>query len=556
MHMEEISGVVALPDDALADALRRLPLQSLAVARCVCKAWRDIVDARALLIPHLLPRSVHGIFINYLDHWQPHLFLARPSTPSTIDGMLSFLPSEVDRCMSVLDHCNGLLLCNITGRSLRVCNPATRQWTRLPWRKEASHFDDSYAHLYPRRSAGAYLAFDPAVSPHYQVFLIPVVPEKPTPPDPFGYEEVERRALRWREELANPFCLDWFFESPEDTLLAPEEETAGDQEDLSADEEDKNDPTRLMEWPPSPWTLSVFSSKTGQWEERDFVRQGDPAGLVKHVRMCNSELSCWDGPRRRYSVYWKGALYVHCQGAFVARIPLSTTDKYKIIIVPANVKGGNPYLGRSKEGVCFGIVHNGELHVWILNESHGQMEWALKCRHDLFKQARYIRSFLRHGEQMDGPWRVEEGRNIGSDKTVESDTGDDCPPVEAAGSGDEESDNSQSDSDDDDVWDSDTSDFLSDEDLDVLEEEEDECRGYTFDILGFHPYEEVVFLANSFGAAAYHLNSSKIEYLGNLQPKSYRSPPRGRHESFVYTPCIIGVHHGDGPFGGLSKESA
>jgi hypothetical protein len=49
--------VGALPDGALADVFRGLPLRSLAVVRCVCKAWRDVVDARALLLPHL---HLHG----------------------------------------------------------------------------------------------------------------------------------------------------------------------------------------------------------------------------------------------------------------------------------------------------------------------------------------------------------------------------------------------------------------------------------------------------------------------------------------------------------------
>jgi hypothetical protein len=69
--------VAALPDDALAGVFRALPLRSLAVVRCVCKAWRDIVDGRALLLPNLLPRSVRGVFINYIDHHRPHHF-ARP----------------------------------------------------------------------------------------------------------------------------------------------------------------------------------------------------------------------------------------------------------------------------------------------------------------------------------------------------------------------------------------------------------------------------------------------------------------------------------------------
>ena len=84
--------VATLPDDA-----------DLAVAepgrgtvRCVFKAWRDIIDTRSLLLLHLVPRSVRGIFINYIDHERPHHF-SRPCSSSTIprvdDGTLSFLPN-------------------------------------------------------------------------------------------------------------------------------------------------------------------------------------------------------------------------------------------------------------------------------------------------------------------------------------------------------------------------------------------------------------------------------------------------------------------------------
>jgi hypothetical protein len=95
--METTEAIAALPDDALAGVLGVLPPRSLAVAQCVCKAWRDIINARALLRRHLLPHSVRGVFINYIDHDRPHLF-SRPSSSSStfpgIDGMLSFLPND------------------------------------------------------------------------------------------------------------------------------------------------------------------------------------------------------------------------------------------------------------------------------------------------------------------------------------------------------------------------------------------------------------------------------------------------------------------------------
>ncbi|CAD6343817.1 unnamed protein product [Miscanthus lutarioriparius] len=270
------TDVGALPDDALANVFRGLPLRSLAVVRCVCKAWRDVVDARALLLPHLhlLPRSVRGVFINYLDHDHPH-HLVRPCSPSTIprvDGTLSFLPNDHRRSVSVLDHCNGLLLCKTKWRSeLCVCNPATCRWTVLPRGADGHHY------------ASAYAAFDPAESPHYEVILVPAVPEAPSPPEDHRWpaEEVQRRALLWEKEKDAPFCLDWFFSLPEDGAAIGQWEFDQLQHDIN------DDPCRYMEWPPAAWKLCVFSSSTGQWEDRIFVREGTPAGMVQNFRRCD-----------------------------------------------------------------------------------------------------------------------------------------------------------------------------------------------------------------------------------------------------------------------------
>jgi hypothetical protein len=74
-----------LPDDVLAAILGRLLPRGLAAARCVCTAWRDLVDDRRLL---LRPHYVHGLFINYVDHNKPH-FLARPSASTASSGSSS-----------------------------------------------------------------------------------------------------------------------------------------------------------------------------------------------------------------------------------------------------------------------------------------------------------------------------------------------------------------------------------------------------------------------------------------------------------------------------------
>jgi hypothetical protein len=65
-------------------------------------------------------------------------------------------------------------------------------------------------------------------------------------------------------------------------------------------------------------------------------------------------------------------------------------------------------------------------------------------------------------------------------------------------------------------WNSDDDNVLSIEDMD-----EGHYAGST-DLLGFHPYKEIVFLdAGSWRAVAYHSNTSKFQDLGNIYPKDY-----------------------------------
>lgn len=70
------------------------------------------------------------------------------------------------------------------------------------------------------------------------------------------------------------------------------------------------------EWPPSPWILSFFSSTTGVWEEKSFIRQGEDAGTVADMQL-DRRLVEVDGGRK--AEYWRGALYVHCEPDFIMR---------------------------------------------------------------------------------------------------------------------------------------------------------------------------------------------------------------------------------------------
>ncbi|TVU43482.1 hypothetical protein EJB05_09957, partial [Eragrostis curvula] len=89
------------------------------------------------------------------------------------------------------------------------------------------------------------------------------------------------------------------------------------------------------------------------------------------------------------------------------------------------------------------------------------------------------------------------------------------------------------------------------------EDKDGERRYVNIGILGFHPYKEIVFLHRSWRRGlAYHLNSSKLEDLGNLRPKDdgsyadvresyileYARSRIGR--TFPYTPCLMGEFSG------------
>ncbi|CAN6322788.1 unnamed protein product [Urochloa humidicola] len=300
---------LALPEDALAEILRRLPPRSLAASRFVCKAWRDIADGRRLLLPELLPHSVRGIFLKYNDLHYP-AFLSHPSLDPEIFGKLDFYrnPDPYQwswTTASVLSHCNGLLLYEDT-RGLRVANPATQRRALLP--------PPPPPPLGRRWWGSEHLVFDPAESPHYKVLLVPNDPRD---------EEVSTE-LRQQE---------------------------GDESS--------------MEWPASAWVLCVFSSCTGQWEERVFVREGEAAGMASDKALRQGDVffqSCSD--------YWRGVFYVQCTGGLtVTRISFSNS-KYRVIKMPTDIgEIDYAYLGRSKEGLCRASFHGWyKLRVWILDE--------------------------------------------------------------------------------------------------------------------------------------------------------------------------------------------
>jgi hypothetical protein len=152
-----------LPDDVLADILRRLSPRWLAASRRVCKAWQAVIDARRLLRADLLPRWLDGIIINFRNQVYSEFF-SRPSTPTrpSISGRFEHLLTT-EAWSETSDHCNGLLLLY---DDKYVANPATGWAAPLPpCPSPCSATEGDYYNTY--------LVFDPAISAHYQVFSVP-----------------------------------------------------------------------------------------------------------------------------------------------------------------------------------------------------------------------------------------------------------------------------------------------------------------------------------------------------------------------------------------------
>lgn len=279
----------------------------------------------------LLPHSVGGIFINFHDLGLSEFF-ARPSTGPTISGNINYLPLT----SIVRGHCNGLLLLysHISRPGMKqfyVVNPATRQWVQLP---PPPRPDIGIMHL-----DNLYLAFDPTLSSHFEVFQIPYVD-----------------VFRHRSEL--------------------------------------NPAIEGIEWPPSTCVLHVFSTRTRQWEERSFVREGEAAGSLAIIRR--------DFPNFLHNaVYCRGVLYVRCQTNFVMRISLSD-GKYRIIKPPVEIERyeeSNIYMGLSQKRVYCTFFDDPDI-IYILDESYGKMEWV---------QKNVISCLVIHAfQQTDGPWTLQD----------------------------------------------------------------------------------------------------------------------------------------------------
>ncbi|KAF7098172.1 hypothetical protein CFC21_099933 [Triticum aestivum] len=153
-----------LTDDLLIEILSRVPARSLCRFQCVSKHWLGLINDRSYR--RKLPQTLAGFYDagQLLDSGVlfTNILGSRHLTYP------AFLPGR--RLVFLLDSCHGLLLFSSYvagdhGDEIRyvVCNPATEEWAELP--------DSGYS----GDASSINLCFDPAVSPHFYVFCLPVV---------------------------------------------------------------------------------------------------------------------------------------------------------------------------------------------------------------------------------------------------------------------------------------------------------------------------------------------------------------------------------------------
>ncbi|KAI5004179.1 hypothetical protein ZWY2020_031422 [Hordeum vulgare] len=183
--------------------------------------------------------------------------------------------------------------------------------------------------------------------------------------------------------------------------------------------------------------------------------------------------------------------------------------------------GWSSYIGLSEKGVyCASFVENKHILVCTLSESCDKFDWILKHEYDL----KPVEMFDR---QVHGPWILEDINyeifgphlpNINKEEVIQEQF--------------------EWNSDDDNIHDN--SGMVEDHRHPYFE----------IEILGFHPYKEILFLSRSETfklkamAFAYHLNSFKVESLGSIYPSCHKYFDSGlanearEIESFPYTPCF------------------
>ncbi|KAM3354343.1 hypothetical protein ACQJBY_025175 [Aegilops geniculata] len=129
-----------LPEEIVIwEILVRLPPKSLLRCRAVCPAWRRATSTRDFLLAHharqpTLPLLDDLNSIGYGGHSLDTIPIPFPLEHQAATGRLHSVVRFDDAYFRLFASCDGLLLLSMASGYLVLCNPATRQFARLPLR--------------------------------------------------------------------------------------------------------------------------------------------------------------------------------------------------------------------------------------------------------------------------------------------------------------------------------------------------------------------------------------------------------------------------------------
>ena len=194
------------------------------------------------------------------------------------------------------------------------------------------------------------------------------------------------------------------------------------------------------------------------------------------------------------------------------RISLSDNN-YRVIKPPQGIETcriPQLHLGKSEKGIyCALLDYNNRLRVWTLGGSScDQSEWIWN-HYSSFRPVTLLPR-LNCAQQVHDPWILHNSKSHDNEAWKEEF---------------------------DFQWDSEEGNTLHTGHYPM----EGSCDKY-IEILGFHPYKEIIFLHSSRGRGlAYHLDSSKLEDFGNMRPHNLSEINSYIETCFPYTPCWIGI---------------
>jgi hypothetical protein len=350
-----------------------------------------------------------------------------------------------------------------------VLNPATARYALLP-------------RLTPWSIDLMSIAFDPAVSLHYHVFLLQkdILVEQSLSVRPMGEEDPTPK--RMPEELKK-----------------------------------KSVP------------LLVYSSCTGRWEHRAFMPGRCARGHLYDVvamKPADYQGAFWS------SEYWRGSLYVHCHND-VLMILRPSKGTYDMVPLPCGNCGPkdlyslprNSLLASYERGIHFAVIDHLQLRVWLLAESaDGHLGWTLA--HDA--------SLYPHGHMIH-PLTIQPRVRWWT-------VGSKCGPVSVTEDDDDDSEEEKEDLDGSECsWNSDEENFI---DVD-----RDDAHlgppawGLYGRLVGFHPHKNAVILLIYFAVVVYHLDTSRMQYLGdeNDLTRDHAQQACCVDDMFAYRPCYEDV---------------